>query len=164
MIAATITTTVACVFSQTVNPAKIKISGAVGLDSTYAQVIKLLGKPKKETKPQKEECTGGHEKTVDYDGLSFYFMDGADLHKKAYVVMSFDLTSTRLAVSGVKVGDTEVAVRQHYGKPKSIDADKTTGETTWTYEISERQGGPGQTSVTFKKGKVTAIGSSYQVC
>jgi hypothetical protein len=156
--------TVACVFAQSVNPAKLQISGAVGLDSTYAAVVKLLGKPRKETRPQKEECTGGHEKTVEYDGLSFYFMDGTVPGKKAYLVMSFDLTSPRLTVSGLKIGDSETLVKQKYGKPKSIDTDKSTGETSWTYEISEKQGGPGQTTVTFKNGKVTAIGSSYMVC
>ena len=150
--------------SQSVIPGKLKINGVVGLDSTYEQVVKLLGKPTKETRPQKEECTGGHEKTVDFEGVSFYFMDGPSKGKKTYVVMSFDLSSQKLTVSGVRIGDDGAAVRRRYGKPKSVDTDKSTGETTWTYDISEKQGGPGQTTVTFKNGRVIAIGSSYTVC
>jgi len=151
------------VHSQTVNPARVKINNMVGLDSTYAAVVKALGKPRKETRAVKEECTGGHEKTVDYDGISFYFMDGANPGKKGYRVMSFDVKTSRISVSGVKLGDDEATVMRRFGKPKSIDSNKATGETTWTYEIEEKQG-PGQTSVTFKKGRVTAISSAYQVC
>ena len=151
-------------YSQSVNPSKLKINALIGLDSTYAQVIELLGKPKKESKPQKEECTGGHEKTVEYDGLSFYFMDGPSKSKKTYLVMGFNLTSPKLTVSGVKVGDVEALVKKRYGKPQSVEVNKSAGETTWTYDIPEQQGGPGQASVTFKNGKVTAVGSSYMVC
>ena len=150
-------------FAQTVDPARLKINGIVGLDSTYGQVVKLLGKPRKETKPRKEECTGGHEKTVDYDGLSFYFMDGPSRGGRTYLVMSFDVTSPKIAVSGVRLGDNESIVRRRYGKPSSVDTDESSGETVWHYEIGEKQG-PGQTTVTFKNGKVTAIGSSYSVC
>src|ERR1041385_1014846 len=82
-------------FAQAVNPAKLKINGVIGLDSTYAVVVKALGKPAKETKPQSEECTGGHEKTVKYPGLEFYFMDGATPGKKAYAVMTFDVSSPK---------------------------------------------------------------------
>src|SRR4051812_14722227 len=64
----------ASAFPQTVNPAKLKINGIIGLDSTYAQMIQAFGKPAHETKPQHEECTGGNEKTVKYAGLEFYFM------------------------------------------------------------------------------------------
>ena len=158
-----VTFTTTGLWAQRVDPARIKIKNLVGLDSTYAAVVKALGKPRKETRPQKEECTGGHEKTVEYDGISFYFMDGANPGKKGYRVMSFDVATPRVSVSGIKLGDDEATVRRHYGKPKSIDTDKATGETTWVYEIGEKQG-PGQSSITFKKGHVTAIGSAYQVC
>lgn len=149
--------------SQRADPARVKINNLIGLDSTYAQVVKALGKPRKETRPVKEECTGGHEKTVDFDGISFYFMDGANPGKKGYRVMSLDVMTPRVSVSGIKLGDNEATVRRRFGNPKSVDTDKSTGETTWTYEIGEKQG-PGQTSVTFKKGRVTAISSAYQVC
>ena len=163
IIAAVMACIAAAGYSQTTDPARLKINGQVGLDSTYSQVVKLLGKPKKETRPQKEECSGGHEKTVEYAGLTFYFMDGPSRGKRTFLVMSFDVTSPRVSVSGVKPGDSEDAVRRRFGKPGSIDKDENTGETVWHYEIGEKQG-PGWTTVTFKNGKVTAIGSSYTVC
>jgi hypothetical protein len=154
---------VASVYAQTVNPAKVKINGVIGLDSTYAQVVKAFGKPVKETKPQKEECTGGHEKTVKYAGLEFYFMDGPSKGGKTFEVMTFDVTSSKYTVSGVKVGDSEAAVRRRFGRPKSVDTDPNTGEKVWHYEIGERDG-PGWTTVTFKNGKVVSLGSAYTVC
>jgi hypothetical protein len=155
---------VAPLFAQKVNQAKLKINGIVGLDSTYAQVVKTFGKPAKETKPQKEECTGGREKTVDYAGLTFYFMSGPSRDHKTFLVMSFDVTSTKYAVSGIKLGDSEAVVRQRLGTRFTSDKDDATGKTAWIYEISERNGGPGQTTVTFKNGKVVGISSAYAVC
>lgn len=153
----------ASIFAQTVNPAKLKINGVIGLDSTYAQVVKAFGKPTKETKPGAEECTGGHEKTVKYAGLEFYFMDGPSSNHKTYMVMSFDVSSPKWTVSGVKLGDSEATVRSKFGRRFTADTDKATGETTWHYEIGERDG-PGWTTVTFKNGKVVSIGSAYAVC
>ena len=158
----------AAALAQRGDPARIKINNTVGLDSTYAQVVKLLGKPRKESSPKREECTGGREKTANYDGLTFYFMDGTKPAPRGrgareFLVMSFNVTSPRVIVSGVKLGDSEAVVRRRYGKPHSVDTDSATPETTWTYEIGENQG-PGQTSVTFRNGKVIAIGSSYTVC
>jgi hypothetical protein len=154
---------VASIYAQMVNPAKVKINGVIGLDSTYAQVVKALGKPVKETKPQKEECTGGHEKTVKYAGLEFYFMDGPSKGGKTYEVMTFDVTSAKYTVSGVKVGDSEAVVRRRFGRPSSTDKDAATGETSWIYLIGDADG-PGQTTVTFKNGKVVSLGSAYTVC
>jgi hypothetical protein len=149
---------------QTVNLAKLRINGKIGLDSPYAQVVKAFGKPSKETKPQKEECTGGREKTVDYAGLSFYFMSGPSHDHKTFLVMSFQITSPKYIVSGIKLGDDESVVRRRLGTRFTADTDSATGEKTLNYSISERNGGPGSTTVTFKKGKVISIGSSYTVC
>jgi hypothetical protein len=151
-------------FGQAVDPAHVKVNGRIGLNSSYAQVVKLLGKPSKETKPQKEECVGGHEKTVEYPGLTFLFMDGPSRAKKTYLVMSFDVTSPKYTVSSVKIGDGEALVKQKLGRNFTIDTDRDNGNTVWTYEIGERAGGPGWTSITFKKGKVVSIGSSFTVC
>ena len=151
------------VSAQTVNTAKLKINGKVGLDSTYAQVVAALGKPAKETKPGPEECTGGHEKSVEYAGLSFYFMDGPSRSKKTFLVMGFNVTSPKYTVSGIKIGDTEAVVRQKFGSKFTTDTDRSTGETAWQYEIGEKDG-PGWTTIIFKKGKVVNIGSAYTVC
>lgn len=151
------------VFGQAVNTAKLKINGTVGLDSTYAQVVKAFGKPSKETKPMAEECTGGHEKSVEYAGLTFYFMDGSSRSRKVFEVMSFEVSSSKFTVSGVKVGDSEAVVKRIFGRKFTVDTDAETGEKNWYYEIGEAEG-PGMTTITFKNGRVVNIHSAYMVC
>ena len=149
--------------AQTVNPAKLKIRGIVGLDSTYSQVLKALGKPIKDGKPTAEECAGGREKSVEYGGLSLSFMDATSKNKKTFQVTSFEVTSGDWAVSGVKVGDTATTVRAKFGRNYKVETDQETGATSWNYDMGEAVG-PGGTRVVFKGGKVVSISSSYTVC
>ena len=142
-----------------VDPSKLKFNG-VGLDSTYGQVVKALGKPSRETKPQKEECFGGRERNATYDGATFYFTDSGT---KTFKVMSFDVTSAKYVVSGIKVGDSQLTVRRVLGSKFKSGAGDAAGTTAWTYEIGEEIG-PGSTIVTFRKGKIVGISSSYMVC
>lgn len=142
-----------------VDPGKLKFNG-VGLGSTYGQVVKALGKPSSEAKPRNEECIGGREKSATYPGASFSFMDEG---KKTFKVMSFEVTSTKYSVSGIKIGDSQLTVRRVLGTKFKSGAGDVAGTTEWTYEISDQEG-PGWTTVTFKKGKVVSIGSSYTVC
>ena len=142
-----------------VDPGKLRFNG-VGLGSTYGQVVKALGKPSRETKPQNEECIGGREKSATYEGASFTFMDEG---KRTFKVMSFDLTSPKYSVSGIKVGDSQLTVRRVLGTKFTSGEGEMAGTTEWTYEIGGDDG-PGWTTVTFKKGKVISIGSSYTVC
>ena len=151
------------VFAQTVNTAKLKINGTIGFHSTYAQVVKAFGKPVKETKPMAEECAGGHEKSVKYAGLSLGFIDSISRNGKVLEVMSFDVSSPKFTVSGVKVGDSEAVVKRIFGRRFTVETDAAKGEKKWYYEIGEAEG-PGMTTITFKKGRVVNIGSSYTVC
>src|ERR1051325_3378287 len=96
--------------SQSVSPAGLKINGWVGLHSTYAGVVKALGKPVSESQATMEQCTGGYEKTVDYDGVMFYFMNGTSRDGKTFEVESFIVNSPKWTVSGVKIGDAERVV------------------------------------------------------
>ncbi len=149
--------------AQTVNPAKVKFKG-VGLDSTYAQVVKALGKPDTQDAATKEECIGGHEKSIKYSsGISFYMMDGDSKNKKTFEVKSFELTAPGISVSGIKIGDTLATVKKVFGRKYTIDKDPETGETIWLYAMNDKDG-PGSTRVVFKNGKVTMIASDYQVC
>ena len=149
--------------AQTVNPAKVKFKG-IGLDSTYAQVVKALGKPDTEDAAKKEECIGGQEKSIKYaSGISFYLMDGDSKNKKTFEVKSFELTAPGIPVSGIKIGDTPATVKKLYGPKHTTDKDPNTGETTWLYNMND-QDGPGSTRVVFKNGKVSMIASDYQVC
>jgi len=150
------------VSGQTVNTARIKFKG-VGLDSTYAQVVKALGKPANEDLAKEEGCIGGREESIKYAGISFYLMDGDSKGGKTYEVKAFELTAPGYLVSGIKVGDTPATVRKKYGRKYTVDATREPGEITWLYAMNDRDG-PGTTAVVFKNGKVIKIGSSYQVC
>ncbi len=148
--------------AQGVNPAKIKFKG-IGLDSTYAQVVKALGKPDSEDPAKEEGCIGGKEKSVKYPGISFYFMDGDSKDKKTFEVKAFELTAPNIPVSGIKIGDTPATVRSKFGRKYSVDNDRESGEITWLYAMNDRDG-PGSTRVVFKNGKVSMIASDFLVC
>ena len=139
------------------DPGKLRFNG-VGLESTYGQVVKALGKPSRETKPVREECIGGREKSATYEGASLTFMDEG---KKTFKVMAFEVTSPKYAVSGIKVGDSQLTVRRVLGTKFANDSKAAEGTTTWTYEMP---GDTGSAMITFKKGKVVSIGSSDLVC
>ncbi len=154
--------TSASVSAQAVNTAQIKVKG-VGLDSTYAQVVRALGKPQTEEAAKDEGCIGAHEKSVEYAGVSFYFMDGDSKDGKTFEVKAFEVTAARHLVSGIKIGDTPSTVRKKYGRKHTVDTEREPGEIIWFYEMNDRYG-PGTTAVVFKNGKVIRISSSYQVC
>jgi hypothetical protein len=151
----------ASAFAQ-VDPAKLRVNG-IGLDATYAQVLRALGKPSRDRKPVEEGCIGGREKTVEYAGLKFYFMDGDSKGGKTFEVKSFWVTSSKWVVSGVKVGDTQAVVKAKLGSKYTVDRRTDGGGLAWLYEMSESSG-PGTTTVIFKNGKVAEISSAYQVC
>lgn len=146
---------------QTVDPAKLKVNG-VGLDSTYAQVVKALGKPVKNGAAKDEGCIGGLEKEVEFAGASFYFMDGDSKGGKTFEVKAFDVTSPKFVVSGLKVGDTELAVRRRLGS-KFVKQDDESGAVVWSYEFPE-SGDPGSTSIYIKRGKIVKIAVAAMVC
>ena len=146
-------------YGQTVQPHKLRFNG-IGLDSTHQQVLKALGKPAKQSKPVAEECVGGRERSVEYDGVKLQLMD---FGKKSFKVVSFDVTSPKYSVSGIKAGDTQLTVRRVLGNKFTSETEEAEGTTTWTYDIGEDDG-PGSTTIRFKKGKVVSISSSYLVC
>lgn len=148
--------------AQTTNPAKLKFNG-IGLDSTLAQVKKALGKPKMDGKPQEEGCVGAREKYVEYDGASFYLMDGDSRDGKTFEVRAFDVTSPKYVVSGIKVGDTELNVRRRLGTKFEKRKDDVTGDEYWLYMFDD-SGSPGSTSIHITRGRVTKISSAQQVC
>lgn len=147
-------------FGQRVNVAKLRFNG-IGLDSTYRQVVMALGKPVKDPKGTREYCAGGLEKTVEYRGATFYFMNGDSRGGKTFEAMSFSVTSAKYVVSGIKVGDPESVVRQRLGTrfEKRQDDD---GNDSWSYEFEDPS--PGFTTISFSRGKVVKISSAYMVC
>lgn len=149
-------------FGQTVDPAKLKVNG-VGLDSTYARVVKALGKPVKNGPATEEGCIGGREKYVEFDGARFYFMDGDSKGGKTFEVKSFNITAPKYVVSGLKVGDTELAVRRRLGSKFVKQDDEESGAVVWSYEFPET-GNPGFTSIYIKRGKIVKIAVAAMVC
>ena len=139
------------------DPGSLRFNG-VGLGSTYGQVKKALGKPSRETKPKREECTGGQERNVYYEGASLFFMDQGS---KNFDLVAFEVTSPKYSISGIKVGDTQLTVRRVMGSKFRTETNRAEGTTTWTYEMD---GETGSTTVTFKKGKVVKIESGYLMC
>ncbi len=150
------------VSAQTVNTARIKFKG-IGLDSTYAQVVKALGNPENEDIAKEEGCIGGREKSIKYAGISFYMMDGDSKGGKTFEVKAFELTAPGYLVSGIKIGDTPATVRKKYGRKYTVDTERESGEITWLYAMNDRDG-PGSTRVVFKNGRVSMIASDYLVC
>jgi hypothetical protein len=150
-------------FAQRVDPAKLKINGLVGLNSTYAQVVKALGKPAKDGKATHEECTGGREKTLDYAGLTLHLMDSDSKGGKTFEVKGFFVTSARWTVSGVRVGDTPAAVKAKLGSKYTVNRRTDNGGLVWEYDMGDTVG-PGTSTIIFKKGKVVEIGSAFQMC
>jgi len=150
----------AAAFSQTADPGKLRING-LGLNSTYAQVVKTLGKPVRDGKATHEECIGGHEKTVDYDGLKFYMMDGDSRNKKTFEIKSLSVTSSQWLVSGVRVGDTQAVIKAKLGAGYRVEHRTDAGGLVWHYSFD---GGLGTTTIIFKNGKVTEISTAFQVC
>lgn len=146
---------------QRVEPSKMKVGG-VGLDSTYAQVLKVFGKPLKDPKPTREECIGGRERLIEYAGASFYLMDGDSKDGKTFELKSFEVTSPKYTVSGLRVGDTELAVRRRLGTKFSKQM-REDASTVWSYEFSGPDS-PGFTNISFKKGKIVGISVAYMVC
>lgn len=147
---------------QRIEPAKVRVNG-VGLDSTYAQVRKAFGRPSKDPKPTREECIGGRERLTEYNGASFYFMDGDSKDGKTFEVKSFTVTSPKYVVSGIKVGDTGFNVRRRLGTKFTKTKDDETGADVWSYEFPE-SGNPGFTTIYIVRGKVVKISSAYMVC
>ena len=152
----------ATISAQTTNPAKLRISG-IGLDSTFAQVKRALGKPVKEGKATDEQCAGGREKELAYSGAKFHFMDAVDPRKKTFLLVGFEITSSDYTISGIKVGDTEHNVRRRLGTKFTKSPDDETGADQWQYEFTDPNS-PGVTNVYISRGKVVKIESAYSVC
>lgn len=142
------------------DPANMSFKG-LKVGSTYAQVVKALGKPKSDGPATDEGCIGAQEKWVKYDGAEFYMMNGDSEDRKTFEVKMFIVTSNKYTVSGIRVGDDENAVRIKLGRGYvQSDDDDTEGAKVWSYEFDA----PGFTTVKFLNGKVISIGSMWLIC
>jgi hypothetical protein len=147
--------------SQTGAPAKkgLTVNG-VGLGATYKEVVRKLGKPVRTLGGKADECIGGKKLSLHYAGLKLELFEEG---KNRFTVGSFDVTGTKWSISGVKVGASETAIRQRFGKSDTGGPDEDTGQPVWYYEIDE-ESGPGNSNFYFRNGKVVRISSYYLMC
>ncbi|HTK38986.1 MAG TPA: hypothetical protein VL325_10875, partial [Pyrinomonadaceae bacterium] len=99
-------------FGQKAPTDGLRVNG-VGLGSAYKTVVAKFGKPVKEKIQKGDECVPDRRKILTYPGLTFELIENDN---KSFTVISFEVTSANYDVSGVKVGDTQLAVSRHFGK------------------------------------------------
>lgn len=131
----------------------------VGLGASYVQVIKAFGKPKKEETTDGDECRGGKQRMMEYDGLSFTLYLYDDDANAQYNVGWIEITSAKWLASGLKVGSTLSAVTNKLGQPTSKEPGRRR-EIHRNYNFAESDG-PGNTMLTFRNGKLFKIQSFY---
>ena len=143
-------------FGQKAPTDGLKVNG-VGLGATYKAVVAKLGKPVKEKIQKGDECVPDRRKILTYSGLTFELIENDN---KSFTVISFEVTSAKYDVSGVKIGDTQLAVSRRFGKRSTEDT--VSGQKTWLYEMTPNL--PGSSNFFFRAGKVTKIQSGYEMC
>lgn len=146
-------------FSQTSIREGLKVNG-LALGATYAATVRKLGKPTRDvTTRTPDECTGSRTRTLTYPGLKVELIEGE--RKNDFTVFSFDVTSAKWDVSGVKIGDTPATIEKLFGKTGRTVARERAGPR-WFYEMTDDD--PGGSNLYFKNGKVIEISSTYEMC
>ena len=134
----------------------------VGWNSTYAAVLKQLGKPlktKRTTMKAGNHCTGDAQTllTLSYKGLEVSLIgDGRGRGMRVYELA---VTDASWLASGVRVGTNIDGVKAEFGKP---DFESKNGEETkFLYNSTEEYT---EVTVEFLNGKVVRIFLSESIC
>ena len=143
-------------FGQKAPTDGLKVNG-VGLGAAYKSVIAKFGKAIKEKIQKGDECVPDRRKILTYPGLTFELIENDN---KNFTVVSFEVTSAKYDVSGVKVGETLLAVSRRFGKRTMEDT--IDGQKVWYYEMTPNL--PGNSNFYFRAGKITKIQSAYEMC
>jgi hypothetical protein len=143
-------------FAQTALSAGLKVNG-IGLGASYKSVIAKFGKPTKEVTKKGDECVPDRRKLLTYQGLTFELIEDT---KKNFTVISFEVTGAKYDVSGVKLGDTQIAVNRRFGKRSSEET--ISGSKVWYYEMAADN--PGSSNFYFRNGKISKIQTGYEMC
>lgn len=143
-------------------PLDLNIKG-VTYDSTYASVIKLLGKAKKQ-KDIKEYSTECRDKpstfrVMEYDGLDIGLM--GDIRGRGMKVHSIGLDSAKWKFNGVTIGASETDVVKKFGKPRLRVSNDETADVTYEYQMIT---GAGATTFYFKDKKLISIQMAEPMC
>jgi hypothetical protein len=130
----------------------------IALGTKYTDVVRKLGKPTRDVTNKKiDECMGSHVRTLTYPGLTIELDDGG----VGFTVFSFEVTSAKYDVSGVRVGTAADAIQKRFGT-KGRTVEKNKAELTWYYEMSDES--PGSSNFRFRGGKLVKVVSTYMMC
>jgi hypothetical protein len=131
-----------------------KVNG-LGLSATYKEVVAKFGKPTTDRIYKVNECIGDRTRTLRYPGL----MIEMDEQSGTFHVFSFEITSPKYDVSGVKIGDTPATVQRRFGTKKRTVENPG---PLWYYEMPDEN--PGSTNFHFRRGKLVKIQATYMMC
>lgn len=146
---------------QGANEVKYRISvNGVGLGANYDQVTKVFGKPKKEETSAGDECRGGTQRLMEYDGVSFVLYRYDDGPKGQFNVDSIEIDSAKWPASGLKIGMSLSAVTRKLGEPTRKEPGRRYREILRHYSFEDSDS-PGSTMLTFYKGKLAKISTHY---
>jgi hypothetical protein len=146
------------VSAQSSLPKGLTVNG-VPLDAKYAEVTWKLGHPTRVVTTSKiDECIGARIRTVTYPGLKIEMVEGEK--KDDFTIFSFEITSGKWDVSGVRVGDPSAKVQKLFGaRGRRIENKPTLG---WFYDMTEDN--PGSSNFFFRAGKIYKISTTYEMC
>jgi hypothetical protein len=131
-----------------------KVNG-IGLSSTYKQVIAKFGKPTSDRVDKVNECIGDRTRTLKYPGMTIEL----DEQSRVFHVFSFEITSAKYDVSGVKIGDDVGVVQTRFGTKKRTVENPG---PRWFYDMTDES--PGSTNFYFRSGKLVKIQTTYMMC
>ncbi|HMT06412.1 MAG TPA: hypothetical protein PKA82_00305 [Pyrinomonadaceae bacterium] len=148
-------------FGQTSQGVDLKVNNVVW-NSSYATVLKQLGKPlktKKSTMKAGNNCTGDAQTMLEltYKGLEISLIgDGRGRGMRVYGMAVKD---ARWLASGIRIGTDVDGVKGEFGKPdyESIDD----GTTKFLYNATEDTT---EVWVEFRNGKVVGIFLAESLC
>lgn len=132
----------------------LKIKG-IGLDSSYKDVIKKLGKPAKISKAGYDACAEAKNKFIYYLGLEIGFLEGE--RKGDFTVYHMEISSAKWKL------DTGLTTGSHMSEVKRVMGESKLDN----YEGFERliySGDSGGVAFLFKHEKVSYISWSYVTC
>jgi hypothetical protein len=131
-----------------------KVNG-LGLGASYKQVIAKFGKPTADKINKVDECIGDRTRTLKYPGMLIEL----DEHSRTFHVYSFEITSPKYDVWGVKIGDAQATVQNRFGTRKRTVENPG---PRWFYDMTDES--PGSTNFYFRSGKLVKIQATYMMC
>lgn len=146
------------------------VVGGVTSGTTYAETVRKLGKPPRESKvaDQIDQCAGGRGKTLFYDGLEIALM--GDESGKNQKILDIKVTSPKWTTDkGIKIGATPPQVIARYGKTAYENAyERPTEEKTFTGEkwlvYNMKKNAPGGITFYFKNNRLVRIEMIATTC